>query len=72
MILGKIAPGVQRVRIADSIICTACSRRVPGGIFVSRDDHRGGRSRDMLDDLRASYLCGTCRDAARVAKSRRG
>lgn len=70
MILGTIRPGERRVRITERITCTKCMRQAPGGIVISESNYQGGEFRRMIAEFKASYLCGSCRDAVRVARSR--
>lgn len=70
MILGTIGPGERRVKITERITCNRCMRQVPGGIVISEKNYQGGEFRRMITGFKASYLCGSCRDAARVARSR--
>ncbi len=69
MILGKIAKDESRIRITEEVRCGKCSRKVPGGITTSKRIHGTEEFYKMLKRFKASYLCGTCRDAERVSKS---
>ncbi len=48
------------------IICTNCSKRVPGGIKASEGFSKTREFQDEVCRMRKGYLCGACRDRKRV------
>ena len=68
MILGGIADGEHRVRITERILCSNCSKEVPGGITIPERILGTPEFYNLLKEFKISYLCGTCRDSRRVAK----
>ena len=72
MILGTITDSEARVTTREVIACTACSKGISGGITVSSAIHGTAEHKRLLEDLRRTYMCGRCRDAARVRRRTHG
>lgn len=72
VIFGTISGDEPVVRLNLKMCCSSCKKAVPGGVTVSRRYHDSDGFGAELQAFMERYLCGTCRDKARVGRRRDG
>ena len=68
MIIGKISKNEKTVRFNVEINCTNCGKKVPGGLKAGEKYSQTKAFKIELENFKASYFCGICRDKKRVLK----
>ena len=68
MIIGKISKNEKTMRFNVEIHCTNCGKKVPGGLKAGEKYSQTKAFEIELENFKASYLCGICRDEKRVLK----
>ncbi len=68
MIIGKISKNEKTVRFNVEINCTNCGKKVPGGLKAGEKHSQTKAFKIELENFKANYLCGICRDKERLAK----
>ena len=72
VIFGTVSGDEPVVRLNLEMRCSSCKKAVPGGVTVSRRYHDSDGFGAELQAFLGRYLCGTCRDRARVGRRRDG
>ena len=65
MIIGKISKNEKKVKFTEKIICTNCSKQVPGGLQTGESYYQTEQFKKELENFKKTYLSGICRDKKR-------
>ena len=66
MIIGKKLDDEKMTRLEIEIHCTACGKKVPGGIKTGKEHSKTIAFETELANFKKNYLCGICRDKKRL------
>lgn len=69
MIIGKISDDDKIVKLTLDISCTACGKKVPGGIKTAEKYYDTKNFLHELVEFKKNYLCGQCRDKKRIEEN---